>query len=219
MSLLSEINDHISSNISLVEEKLIIGFLPLETDLADKTVGEVRVRLAPGRLADAERLFRLAPAAFAFALIHTPSRHCESGGDFWGVLGEYLGVHVQASDRGRLANSFRSACRRLGLLDGTVKTGHQVHVAPFLFQAGILHRWVKPLADAVRQTLQTEAAPDIEDERALLDFTKSVHGRIHPATASYGDHSVVHPSPGILDGRPDVRLFQIRQLLDNRFMA
>lgn len=184
MASLSEINEQLLSIIAHAGEDLILGYLPVDGALAESTFTELRRHLREGRRRDVEQLFLSAPAVTAFALIHVPSRFCKSGGDFWGVLREHLGLQVQGGDRGLLASRFRTVCRHLGLVDGTVDAGHQVHVAPFLFQAGILHRWVEPLADAVRRTLQAEAAPDTEDELALLEFTKSVHGRIRPAQSN-----------------------------------
>lgn len=150
-----------------VDERTILGFLPLSIEKEDLLIKTVRENLNDfnvfGRL-------RTHPACVAYFLAVSASRQCTNGREFWPKLTDFTGLDLHPSDREKLANKFRSACESMDLLTGTVDDTHWKHVAPFLFQAGILNRWTKNIAGGLRVVLKKRQAPDLNSEEEVRHF-------------------------------------------------
>ena len=164
-------------------DQMILGFLPLSREQEEEVLTLVRHDLdRPG--ASINGLLRIAPAATGYALAVAPSRTLTTGGEFWPALKLDLGLQIEVNQRAAFAAKFRSLCRKLGLLAGTIEDAFWVHAAPFIYQSGILHFWTDSLATSLRSVLRRIPAPDLEDTGALQRFAGQLTNRISTTSPS-----------------------------------
>jgi|GEM_PF-2536433 len=178
-------NTKVLHAIASVHDDIILGFLPIPEVDVNSILSAVRDAV---RIRGSREIFSLlddAPAATAYALAVAPSRTLTEGGQFWPALLEDLGLDVAVQRRQELADHFTMVCDFLGLVPGTLENTRYTIAAPFIFQAGILHYWRNPLADALRKTLRSVPAPDLEDERLVRTFVHQLADRIHGQNLLY----------------------------------
>lgn len=179
---IDQANERILRSISEVEGETVLGFLPLSENEVNQVLATVKAVLAGNSskgLIGIGGLLQSAPGAAAYALAVAPSRTLLEGGKFFPALKEDLGLDIPSVDRGRLTAGFERACVRLGLLTGNLSGESWKNVKPFIFQAGILHYWKRPLSDGLRSTLRSHPAPDLLDDDAVGDFLDALRVRIH----------------------------------------
>lgn len=87
--------------------------------------------------------------------------------------------------RPELSMALDVACRVLGLVmpDSEEETHTDRNLRPIIFQAGILHYWVNPLAGAVLNYLERNPCPDLEDEQQIVPFAHLLTERVPVAQA------------------------------------
>ncbi|MCB1097253.1 MAG: hypothetical protein KDN22_16895 [Verrucomicrobiae bacterium] len=175
---IKDANDLVLRAIGRADSTMILGFLPLSQAEEDSVLRTVKEKLRQSFHPSLVGLLRVAPAAVAYALAVAPARTCQGGREFWSCYNADLGITIQPLDRPQVTNAFRKACREVGLLDGTIDETAHKHVAPFLFQAGILHRWTGHLAQGVRLALQECPAPEGDDWPALKRFAVRVKHKV-----------------------------------------
>ena len=169
---LKQANDLILEKISAFDEgSIILGFLPLSIDEVNWLISEVKQNLNNENLYN---LLRIYPAAISYFFAVTTSKECTSGKEFWKPLTDFTGLKIESNNREALAKAFSNACSRLGLLEGSLKKAAWVNVAPFLFQAGILHGWSERLAKALKTVVAKYSAPDLENIVEVRTFIKQL---------------------------------------------
>lgn len=156
---------------------IILGFLPLSMEEEDELIEAVKEGLNDHNLYGRLRVY---PAATCYFLAVATSRQCASGKEFWPKLCEFTGLELkQNNNHEKLAKAFTKTCAKLDLLEGSLQGAAWVNVAPFFFQAGILHRWSEPLARALKTILAIHPAPNLEDQSEVTKFIQKICGNSH----------------------------------------
>ena len=177
--LLDTANTTVLHSIASLSDETILGFLPIPENDVESILASVQAAIRTRGSGEIISLLDEAPAATAYAMVVAASRTLTEGGQFWPALVNDLGLNVAVQRRQGLAEHFMMVCDFLGMVSGTLEKTRFIIAAPFIFQAGILHYWRKPLADALRQTLRSTPAPDLEDERAMRFFVGHLLNHIH----------------------------------------
>src|SRR5690625_5245055 len=171
-------NQLVLDKINEAEEQMIFGFLPLKL-CEQKTVIEAVKTALRQDCVRITGLLRATPAATGYALATAPSQYLTTGGIYWEPLERSLDSRIPNTQRTELPHLFRTICRNLGLLSGTLEQAGWTNIAPFIYQAGILPTWIDSLTHALQTTLRSRPAPDLEDPAALRAFADAIRARIH----------------------------------------
>jgi hypothetical protein len=173
-------NQTILDAISRSEGPITLGLLPLTAQEGDACIDDVIAHCA-GRLRPLVDLLKiLTPAAAAYAIATGASQAVSQGGEFWGPLADKLGIDLSDSQsRELLSTTFRSACKRLGVMDPDVSELAWRNIAPMMAQASILHRWTDALGAGIQITLRSRPLPDLDDSSALLKFALDLASHTH----------------------------------------
>ncbi len=169
--------------IGRTEHSTILGLLPVE--LSDQhTILELITTLCDGsfnRLAQFQEDY---PAVTSYGIALALSAGTKEA-NLYNALQDQLGVPFALPRRQELSVAFDVACRALGLVmpDAEEDTQCDRNLRPIIFQAGILHYWVKPLANAVTTYLERNPCPDLEDEHQVARFARLLAERVPVAQA------------------------------------
>lgn len=180
MTVPSEANQIVLQHLIAAEGPITLGLLPLTADEEERCIKQV-VDYCNGNI---ERLFNLigilAPAAATYAIAAGASQAVQQGGAFWDPLSQRLKIPLNnPQERERLAGTFSTACRRLGVIDPDVSSMAWKNVAPMMAQASILHNWAEALGQGVQTAIKNHPLPDLEDPVALGNFAISLNHHIH----------------------------------------
>jgi hypothetical protein len=173
-------NQTILEAISGSDGPITLGLLPLSAQEEEACINDVIAHCA-GRLRTLVDLLKiLTPAAAAYAIAAGASQAVSQGNEFWGPLADKLGIDLSDSpSRELLSKSFRSACKRLGVMDPDVSELAWKNIAPMMAQASILHRWTEALGAGIQTTLRSRPLPDLDDPAALLKFALDLATHTH----------------------------------------
>lgn len=161
----------------------ILGLLPVET-LNQTGILELVKTVANGSYHQLATLQRDFPAATSYAIALALSKGTTEA-NFYNALENELGVKFALNRRPELSIAFDEACRALGLVmpESEEETNTDRNIRPIIFQAGILHYWVSPLAEAVLSYLEKNPCPDLEDEQQVVPFARLLAERVPAAQA------------------------------------
>lgn len=161
----------------------ILGLLPVEPSDQDAILELVRT-LSNGRIDLLANLQSEYPAATSYAIALTLSAGTTEA-NFYNALEHGLRVKIPLNRRQELSMALDVACRALGLVmpDSEEETHTDRNLRPIIFQAGILHYWVSPLAGAVLNYLEKNPCPDLEDEQQVAPFARLLAERVPAAQA------------------------------------
>lgn len=179
MSLL-ESNQRILQLLSEADGPVTLGLLPLAAEEEAAFIDQVIAQCC----GDVERLINFlrwkSPAVVTYAIAAAASQAVTEGKQFWQPFSERIGIRLESpSHRERLAEAFKMACRRLGVVDPDVSAMAWKNIAPMMAQASILHAWAEALARAMQAAMQRRPLPDLEDSRALNHFAVDLADHIH----------------------------------------
>jgi hypothetical protein len=164
-------NQTILDAISGSDGPITLGLLPLTAQEEEACINNVISHCAGNLRSLVDLLKILTPAAAAYAIAAGASQAVSQGAEFWGPLADKLGINLSDSQsRELLSTAFRSACRRLGVMDPDVSELAWKNIAPMMAQASILHRWTEALGMGIQTTLRNRPLPDLDDPAALLKF-------------------------------------------------
>ncbi|MCG3777053.1 MAG: hypothetical protein JW395_3929 [Nitrospira sp.] len=161
----------------------ILGLLPVEPSDQDGILELVKT-LANGSFNRLAQLQEEYPAATGYAIALALSKGTTEA-NFYNALENQLGVKIGMNRRQELSMAFDVACRALGLEmpDSEEDANADRNLRPIIFQAGILHYWVEPLAAAVLSYLERNPCPDLEDEQQIVPFARLLAARVPAAQA------------------------------------
>jgi hypothetical protein len=145
----------------------ILGLLPVEPSDQDGILELVKT-LANGSFNQLAKLQEDYPAATSYAIALALSKGTTEA-NFYNALESQMGVKFPMNRRQELSMALDVACRALGLVmpESEEDTTSDRNLRPIIFQAGILHYWVEPLASAVMSYLDRNPCPDLEDEQQV----------------------------------------------------
>lgn len=172
-----ESNQLILQKIDAEQDNLILGFIPVSEDEAQQILSSVREEIRS--VYSPWSLMHRYPAAMAFACCHGPSREIQERSDFWEILEQCIGVRISINERSAVSEKFRAACRRIGVIDGTLPHTGTPHIAPFYFQAGIWFQWIESLRAGLRSTLRETIATDASTSEEFQKFSRILAGKVH----------------------------------------
>lgn len=172
MSKSGEINRQIIKLIGQSVSPTILGLLPVEVEMQDACLKEVRDYVA----GDFRRLklnFGYFPATTAYAVAVSIGRGVTDA-NFYNAVRDQLGLELNNLERGSLANCFTFVCRKLGVVmpPDEQEAAMDRNLRQIIFQAGILPYWVEHLGPAVTRYLERNACPDLEDEVQVGRFAR-----------------------------------------------
>ena len=161
----------------------ILGLLPVDPSDQDGILELVKT-LSNGSFNRLAKLQEDYPAAVSYAIALALSKGTTEA-NFYNALENQLGVHVPLNRRQELSMAFDVACRALGLImpECEEETHSDRILRPIIFQAGMLHYWVEPLAEAVLNYLERNPCPDLEDEQQVAPFACLLAERVPAAQA------------------------------------
>ena len=161
----------------------ILGLLPVEPSDQDGILELVKT-LSNGSFIGLAHLQENYPAVTSYAIALALSKGTTEA-NFYNALESELGVKFALNRRQELSMAFDVACRALGLVmpDSEEDTHADRNLRPIIFQAGILHYWVNPLAEAVLNYLEGNPCPDLEDEQQVVPFARLLAERVPHAQA------------------------------------
>jgi hypothetical protein len=173
-----EANELVLQRISQCgDEHTILGFLPLSLDEEDQLIQTAKKALNDYNIFGS---LRTHPACTAYFLAIATSRCTLEGRNFWPRLMEFTGLDLQQNaTRQKLADAFNRACRSLDLLTGSLEDASWGYVAPFYFQAGILHRWTDHIASGLKGVITQTQAPDLESPDSIENFITRLCDNYH----------------------------------------
>jgi hypothetical protein len=161
----------------------ILGLLPVEPSDQDGILELVKT-LSNGSFIGLAHLQKNYPAVTSYAIALALSKGTTEA-NFYNALENELGVKFALNRRQELSMAFDVACRALGLVmpESEEDTHADRNLRPIIFQAGILHYWVEPLAGAVLSYLERNPCPDLEDEQQVAPFARLLAERVPVAQA------------------------------------
>ncbi len=161
----------------------ILGLLPVEPSDQEGILDLVKT-LSNGSIDKLLNLQSDYPAATSYAIALALSKGTTEA-NFYNALELGLGVTIHMNRRPELSMALDLACRDLGLVmpDTEEETHTDRNLRPIIFQAGILHYWVNPLAGAVLNYLERNPCPDLEDEQQIVPFAHLLTERVPAAQA------------------------------------
>ena len=161
----------------------ILGLLPVDPSDQDTILELVRT-LSKGDFTRLKNLQNDYPAATSYAIALALSKGTTEP-NFYNALENVLGVKFPSNRRQELPMALDGACRALGLVmpESEEKPHSDRNLRPIIFQAGILHYWVNPLAEAVLNYLENNPCPDLEDEQQVVPFARLLAERVPAAQA------------------------------------
>ena len=169
--------------IGMSPSATILGLLPVEPSDQEGILELVKT-LANGEFSKLALFQKLYPAATSYAIALALSKGTTEA-NFYSALENQLGVKFPLNRRPELSGVFDSGCRALGLVmpESEEETHADKYLRPIIFQAGILHYWVEPLAGAVLNFLERNPCPDLEDEQQVARFARLLADRVPAAQA------------------------------------
>lgn len=178
MSQSGEINRQIIKLIGQSVSPTILGLLPVEVEMQDACLKEVRDYVA----GDFHRLklnFGYFPATTAYAVAVSIGRGATDA-NFYNAIRDQLGLELGNFERGSLAVYFTSVCRKLGVVmpHDEQEAAMDRNLRQIIFQAGILPYWVEHLGPAVTSYLERNACPDLEDAAQVARFAKVLSEKV-----------------------------------------
>jgi hypothetical protein len=179
MSLLDS-NQRILQLLSEADGPVTLGLLPLTAEEETAFINQVIEHCC----GDVDRLMNLlrwkSPAVVTYAIAAAASQAVTEGKLFWQRFSDRIGIRLDSPNhRERLADAFKMACRRLGVVDPDVSAMTWKNIAPMMAQASILHAWADALARAMQSAMQRRPLPDLEDSRSLNQFAAELADHIH----------------------------------------
>jgi hypothetical protein len=179
MSLLDS-NQRILQLLSEADGPVTLGLLPFTAEEETAFIDQVIAQCC----GDVDRLINLldwkSPAVVTYAIAAAASQAVTEGKQFWQPFSGRIGIRLDnPNHRERLADAFRAACRRLGVVDPDVSAMAWKNIAPMMAQASILHAWADALARAMQAAMQRRPLPDLEDSRALNQFALDLADHIY----------------------------------------
>jgi hypothetical protein len=167
---IAEANELITSYLNSSPYSTILGLLPLTAEEEKQVTQCTLAELAKWDGVDdltalKYQLLFGAPAATAYTLINAASKAIQPGTHnlFWEPFGNLLSIEVPSPSRNEFAKVFSNCCNNLDVLQPDASKIHDVYVAPFIAQAGIIHSHVEPLAKAIESGVKKYLLPDLED--------------------------------------------------------
>jgi hypothetical protein len=167
---IAEANELITSYLNSSPYPTILGLLPLSAEEEKQVTQCALAELAKWDGVDditalKYQLLFGAPAATAFTMINAASKAIQAGTHnlFWGPFENLLSIQIPSTSRSEIAKSFSKCCNNLDVLQPDASKIHDVYVAPFIAQAGIIHSHVEPLAKAIESGVKKYLLPDLED--------------------------------------------------------
>lgn len=156
----------------------ILGFLPVSESRQAEIIREVKS--CP--VYSLGTLLRLFPAVTTYVVALARAMANEDGKKFWECVQDGTGKSTDINERESLSHQFQSTCESLGLRTGAI--GQKGHIAPFIFQAGIMFYWERGenayLSNGYRTTIKTTPIPSAEDWERCYSFATEL------ATHCYG---------------------------------
>lgn len=164
--------------IGQCQSPTILGLLPVDPSDQEAILDLVKT-FANGSIDRLARLQSDFPAATSYALALALSKFTTEA-NFYNALEQGLGVKIPMNRRQELSMALDVACRALGLVmpESEEETNTDRHLRPIIFQAGILHYWVDPMASAVLRYLEKNPCPDLEDEQQIIPFASLLAERV-----------------------------------------
>lgn len=167
---IAEANELITSYLNSSPYPTILGLLPLSAEEEKQVTQCAIAELAKWDGVDDITALKYqilygAPAATAYTLINAASKAIQAGTSnlFWEPFGNLLSIHIPSSSRSEFSKNFTKCCNNLDILQPDASKIHDVYVAPFIAQAGIIHSHVEPLAKAIESGVKKYLLPDLED--------------------------------------------------------
>ncbi len=159
----------------------ILGLLPVEPSDQDGILELVKT-LAAESFSRLVKLQEDYPAAASYAIAFIISKFTTEA-KFYPILEDKLGVKLPQNRRQDLSVAFDIGCKTLGLVmpESEEESHSDPNLRPIIFQAGILHYWVEPLAIAVMAYLEKNPCPDLEDEQQVARFARHLVERVPAA--------------------------------------
>ena len=166
----SEINRQIIKLIGQSVSPTILGLLPVEVEMQDACLKEVRNYVA-GDFCRLKENFGNFPATTAYAVALSIGRGVTDA-NFYNAIRDQLGLELNIRERGSLAVDFTLVCLRLGVVmpPDDQEAAMDRNLRQIIFQAGILPYWVEHLGPAVTGYLERNACPDLEDAVRVVRF-------------------------------------------------
>lgn len=167
---IAEANELITSYLNSSPYQTILGLLPLSAEEERQVTQCTLAELAKWDEVDIitalkYQLFYGAPAATAYTLINAASKAIQAGTNnlFWEPFGNLLSIQIPFPSRSEFSKNFANSCNNLDILQPDASKIHDVYIAPFIAQAGIIHSHVEPLAKAIETGVKKYLLPDLED--------------------------------------------------------
>jgi len=175
---IAEANELITSYLNDSPYPTILGLLPLSAEEEKKVTQSALAELAKWDGVDDVtalnyQLLYGAPAATAYTLINAASKAIQPGTHnlFWEPFENLLSIQIPSIDRSKIAKIFTKCCDNLDVLRPDASNIHDVYVAPFIAQSGIIHSHVEPLAKAIEAGVRKYLLPDLADMSDVRRFS------------------------------------------------
>jgi hypothetical protein len=183
---IAEANELITSYLNASPYPTILGLLPLSAEEDKQVTQTTLAELSKWNGIDdvtalSYQLLYGAPAATAYTLIQAASKAIQPDTHnlFWEPFEKSLSIQVPSAERSKLAQILYKCCHNLDVLQPDASNIHNVYVAPFIAQAGIIHAHVEPLAKAIETGVKKYLLPDLEDMGDVRRFSDELADVIH----------------------------------------
>jgi hypothetical protein len=167
---IAEANELITSYLNSSPYPTILGLLPLSAEEEKQVTQSTLAELAKWDGVDditalKYQLLYGAPAATAYTLINAASKAIQAGTNnlFWEPFGNLLSIQIPSTSRSEFSKNFAKSCSNLDIIQPDASKIHDVYVAPFIAQAGIIHSHVEPLSKAIESGVKKYLLPDLDD--------------------------------------------------------
>lgn len=181
VAFVSEFNRRIVCALADDGARITLGMLPLGESDTDRCIELVQMMCGGNAFFLSRALMDSELCAFvAYAIASAASQAVRTGGMFWPPFSDRLKISLgDPGAREQLSGAFRSACRRLGVIEPNVSALNWNIVAPIMAQASLLYCWVDGLVAGMKTTLNLRPLPDLEDSVSLDGFASDLATHIH----------------------------------------